>query len=314
MAVRRLCGMRLVSAILASTMLWVGCSSGDPSGTSKDRDPAATEGTSSQSPSPVEAAYENPTIGMDVVYQIPQMHKARVDRDITYAKDLKMDVYHPRAWNGRDALPAVMIGGPPDLSAGKDSGQKVGWSQLVAASGFAAVAFDHRSDARLATPEKPARDVAAAIDFVRSQGQRLGIDGDRICTLGFSVGTAPWHLWGALREKQPYIKCNAVYYGPTDFRGFSGAPDLEIYSALSYLETWGDDFPPIFIAKAGGDTDDINGAIDRFVTAAETEEVDLQLEVYPDGPHGFDITEADTTSVEIMKATLRFFDEHLDRS
>ena len=70
-----------------------------------------------------------------------------------------LDVYRPR--RARGALPAVLLGGPPGPAS--TSGQKVGWAQLIAASGMAAVTFDIRSSGGLQTPEQPAGDVQAAV-------------------------------------------------------------------------------------------------------------------------------------------------------
>src|SRR5437899_7372942 len=57
--------------------------------------------------------------------------------------------------------------------------QKIGWAQLIAASGMAAVAFDIRSDGVLQSPSDPSHDVAAALAYVRahvgrSEERRVG--------------------------------------------------------------------------------------------------------------------------------------------
>ena len=139
---------------------------------------------------PAAASYRNPTPGRAVALQIPGMHRAKVRRNVVYRSSprLRLDVYRPRTARGR--LPAVLIGGP------KGSAQKIGWSQLVSASGMAAVPFDFRSDG----------DVAAAIAYVRAHARGLGIDGSRLCTLWFS--SAPGLASG--------LRCNVVYYAPLD--------------------------------------------------------------------------------------------------
>ena len=132
---------------------------------------------------PAADGYRNPTAGKAVVLQIQGMHRAKVKRNVVYQRSprLRMDVYRPRKARGR--LPAVLLGGPP--GSGRTSGQKVGWAQLIAASGLSAVAFDIRSDERLRSPRKPALDVQAAIAYIRLHAKRLGIDPSRLCTLGF---------------------------------------------------------------------------------------------------------------------------------
>lgn len=264
-----------------------------------------------------QASYSNPTAGSALVLQIPGMHEAEVRRDIRYGEgpaERLMDVYYPRASERSDPLPAVLLGGPPEFGAGKDSGQKVGWAQLIAASGMVAIAFDIRSDNILATPQDPSRDVAAAIAYVRDHSADLGIDGDRLCTLGFSFGTAPWHLWATMREPAPHIRCNAVYYGPLDFYS-EPLMDAELakeYSALTYLRRYGADIPPMLIAKAGREENPgINESIDRFVEEAERIGADIRLLTHPEGPHGFDLETDDDQSREIIKATLQFFQDRL---
>jgi dienelactone hydrolase len=117
------------------------------------------------------------------------MHRAKVRRNVVYQRSsrLRLDVYRPRSAHA--ALPAVLLGGS------KGSAQKIGWSQLIAASGMAAVAFDYRS----------AGDVAAAIAYVRAHARGLRLDGGRLCTMWFSKAVA-----------MPSLRCNVVYYAPLD--------------------------------------------------------------------------------------------------
>jgi acetyl esterase/lipase len=257
--------------------------------------------------------YHNPTPGSALVYQVPGMHKALVRRNVAYRKvgavTLRMDVYRPRGTKPGARLPAVLLGGPP--YAGKDTGQKIGWSQLVAASGMAAVAFDIRSDNLLRTPRAASEDVAAAIAFVERRGASFGIDGTRLCTLGFSIGTAPWHLWATLHAPDPAIRCNVDYYGPLDFQTLRLGLDpalVDEFSAITYLRSSGGKIPPMLIAKAGQDDNEgINDSIDRFVAAAQDLHADVTLVTHPTGLHGFDLRNPDATSRSILRQTLQFF-------
>jgi acetyl esterase/lipase len=247
------------------------------------------------------------------------MHEADVRLDIVYTAgadgQLALDVYRPAGTSPAERLPAVLIGGPPAFNAGRESGQKIGWAQLIAASGMAAIAFDISSDDRQATPFAPARDVAAAIQYVRANADALGVDADRLCTLGFSIGTAPWHLWATLRQPKPYVRCNVVYYGPLDFT----SPEFDIrsglideFSALTYLRRYGDRLPPMLVAKAGQDHFvGINESIDRFMREAKRRNADFELLVHENGVHGFDVDDHDARSREIIMRTLEFFAEHL---
>jgi dienelactone hydrolase len=262
---------------------------------------------------PAADAYRNPTAGRAVVLQIPGMHRAKVRRNLVYqrALGLKMDVYRPRKARGR--LPAVLLGGPPGFD--KDTGQKMGWAQLIAASGLAAVAFDIRSDHGLQSPRSPSRDVRSAIGFVRAHAARLGIDGRRLCTLGFSLGTAPWHLWATMRDPKPWLRCNVVYYGPLDFHD----PALPIggglaneFSALTYLRRFPARIPPMLVVKAGRDANaGINESIDRFEAAARELHADVRVVTYPNAPHAFDVGARTPRAKAIVRETLRFLKARL---
>lgn len=257
---------------------------------------------------PGAAAYKNPTPGRALVVQIPGMDRAKVERNVVYRHSprLKMDVYRPRT--ARGALPAVLLGGPPAF--GKDSGQKIGWAQLISASGMAAVTFDIRDDHSQGAPANPSHDVAAAIAYVRGHAARLGIDPSRLCTLGFSVGTAPWHLWATMRDPRPWLRCNVVYYGQLDFED----PDLAQYSALTYLRRDGPRIPPMLVVKAGRDEyEGINDSIDRFVQTAENVHADVRLLTNPTARHAFDIARPTKASRAIVKETLRYLQARLEK-
>jgi acetyl esterase/lipase len=281
------------------------------------RDAAATALVDPQMQAKKPKPYRNPTRGAEVIYQIRDMHRVRVRRNVAYTMAggaaLRMDVYRPRT--GAGPFPTVLLGGPPDFNAGKDSGQKVGWAQLIAASGMAAVAFDIRSDNFQDTPAEPSADVAAAITYVRSHAAELGFDGERLCALGFSIGTAPWHLWATMREPQPYVRCNVVYYGPLDFEGKDWSikkENVAEFSALTYLRAHQRSIPPMLIVKAGRDRfRAINASIDRFIAEAKGLNAPVQLLVHRTGPHGFDTSTRGARTIAIMKATLAFFRRHL---
>ena len=224
-----------------------------------------------------------------------------------------MDVYRPR--RGRGPHAAVLLGGPPAFRAGRTSGQKVGWAQLIAANGMAAVAFDIRSDGFQARPQEPSTDVKAAIEYVRLHALELGIDSERICTLGFSIGTAPWHLWATMRNPQPFLRCNVVYYGPLDFAGDEWSiekANVAEFSAITYLRQHKRGIPPMLVVKAGRDRfPAINTSIDRFVGEANTLGAPVQLVVHARGVHGFDVEQRNARGVAIIKASLTFLRRQL---
>jgi dienelactone hydrolase len=236
---------------------------------------------------PAADAYRNPTPGKALVLQIPGMHRAQVQRNIVYERNprLRMDVYRPHRARGR--LPAVLLGG------GKTSGQKIGWAQLIAASGMAAVAFDLR-------PGEPgSHDVRSAIAYARSHAKRLGIDPTRLCTLGFSAQSVPANLAATTRDAAPWLRCNVVYYGPLD---------------RATLEPLGGQIPPMLVVKAGRDANaGINDSIDRFQAAAVALHADVRVVTYQGAPHAFDVGARTRRAKEIVRETLRFLRARLAR-
>ena len=88
-----------------------------------------------------------------IVYSVPLMNQVRVRKDLTYKRiggaELKMDVYSPASMRRGASRPAVIFihGGriPSNLrTTPKEWGAYISFGQLVAASGFVGVTFNHR--------------------------------------------------------------------------------------------------------------------------------------------------------------------------
>lgn len=244
---------------------------------------------------PVADAYRNPTAGRAIVLQLAGMDRAKVKRNVVFQRSskLRMDVY--RAQSARGRLPAVLLGGP----AKRRSAQTVGWAQLIAASGLSAVAFDTRSDS---SPRNAAQDVRSAIAYVRLHSKRLGIDPNRLCTLGFS---APWHLWATMRDPQPWLRCNVAYYEPLDLRSAALGDE---FSALADLRRVGGTIPPMLVVEAGSDD-----SIERFGAGATELHADVRVVTYPEARPGFDVGKRTVRARAIVKETLRFLKARLAR-
>jgi acetyl esterase/lipase len=243
-------------------------------------------------PAALAGDYRNPTPGRDVALQLPGMHLAKVRRNLVYKPGLRLDVYRPRRATGR--LPAVLfVHGRTGLASPKDRGQFVGWGQLAAASGLVGVTFNHLDD--------PA-DVAKAIRYVRANGARLGIDGTRLCVVGYSAGVQP-AMMTALKETQGRLRCAVAYYGSLD-------AELAQLSPREYLRA---DSLPVLVAKAGADVAWVNESIDAFVARASTLAAPVELVVHETGPHVFDVAKPDARTRAIMRQTLAFLRLHLRR-
>ncbi len=235
--------------------------------------------------------YVNPTPGKDVALQIPGMHRAQAQRNLVYAAGRRLDVYRPAGAGGR-RLPAVLFihgSGGPDV---KDAGVYVGWGQLAAASGLAGVVVGN---------DGFQTDVEAAIRYVRRHGQKLGIDGSRLCVAGYSAGVLPSML--VALKGQAKLRCAVAYYGPLDAY-------YEQSSPTTYLEKTS---LPVLVAKAGRDVAAINSSIDRFVAKGRRVGARVELLVHPTGHHGFDAHEPVPRTRAILRRTLAFLRTQLLR-
>jgi len=256
-----------------------------------------------------------------VVYQLPGMDSVRVTRDLVYQKvdgvDSKADLYLPGE-GARFPVVVFVHGGFPegiDIS-GKDSGQYKSWGRLVAASGMAAVAFNHRlrmSQEGAVHLEEAASDLRAVIAWIRSRAADLNLDSQRLAVFAVSAG-------GPLLTvslKEPGVRCLVDYYGFLDVHGlrwFMKAVPEERASTWSLTDALGHEnaMPPLLIARAGHDqVPQMKDSIDRFVARALATDAPITLVNHATGQHAFDIQNDDARSREIIELTLRFLRSHL---
>jgi len=259
-------------------------------------------------------------VRMRIVLSVAGMDAVTSRRDLVYktaeGEPLKMDVYAP-AGPAR-ARPAVLLvhGGPIPKLGAKNMGVFQSYGELLAASGFVAVAFDHRflAPSRLADAGS---DVADLIAHVRTNAVSLGIDPERIAIWAFSGG-GPF-LAAPLRERPGWLRAVLAFYAVLDLQQPPpGASDSgvgpEMRERFSAIRGLGDDArkaPPLLVARAGLDHPWLNGGIDRFVQEALARGATLDLLNHPDGRHGFDILDDDARTKEILRRALEFLKERL---
>lgn len=270
-----------------------------------------------------------------LVYAIPDMEQVPVQKNITYKTadgvELQMDVYHPIDLQKGSLRPAVIFvhgDAPPEfLKDAKDWGVFVSYGQLVAASGFIAITFNHRSTEEFTKVYEVASDINDLINHVRNNGEALHLDKDAIGIWAFSAG-GPFGLRAAMSEAPGFVRCIVSYYGFTDLKAHydafmepSGIPqqsspilsneDLEEFSATHHLKARAKEIAPIFIARAGLDYLALNQSVDQFVREALAHNISIDLMNHPEGLHAFDILNDDARSREIIRATLEFIKAHL---
>jgi acetyl esterase/lipase len=256
-----------------------------------------------------------------IVYSVPGMRRVRVRRDLTYKRvagtELKMDVYSPPGARGARRPAVIFIHGgriPPNLrTTPKDWGAYVSFGQLVAASGFVGVTFNHRFHTWDSLPDSQA-DLSDLIAYVRGHADSLGVDRERIVLWSVSAGGI--FLSRPLKERPPYLRCVVAYYSELDLQGQrASAPasvtdeTLREFSPLRHLGGGGG-FPPFFVARAGLDDAGLNAGIDRFVQAALSKNLTIEVLNHATGHHGFDVEDDNERSREIIRRTVEFIRAH----
>jgi acetyl esterase/lipase len=258
-------------------------------------------------------------VRMRVVLSVPGMDAVSTRRDLVYktaeGQPLHMDVYSPPG--PPRPRPAVILvhGGPIPRIGAKNMGVFVSYGELLAASGFVAVAFDYRflAPGRLADA---GGDVADLVAYVRTNAASLGVDPERLALWAFSGG-GPF-LAAPLRERPAWLRAVVSYYAVLDLQqpppgADSGISD-ELRRTFSAIHSLGEDArsaPPILVARAGLDNPWLNAGVDRFVQAAVAHGASLDLLNHPEGRHGFDILDDDARSKQIIRHTLEFLRDRL---
>jgi acetyl esterase/lipase len=258
-----------------------------------------------------------------IVYSVPLMDRVKVRKNLTYKRvggaELKMDVYSPVSARRNGRRPAVIFihGGriPPNLrTTPKEWGAYVSFGQLVAASGFVGVTFNHRFYAWESLGDSQS-DLMDLIAYIREHAGELGVDRDRIVLWAVSAGGI--FLSQPLRDRPSYIRCLVGYYAELDLQNErqSAPPSvtdemLRQFSPVYHLSQGSAGVPPIFIARAGLDDTSLNAGVDRFIQVALSRNVTLDLANHPTGHHGFDFEDENDRSREIIKRTIEFIKLH----
>ena len=261
---------------------------------------------------------------MPVVYRVAGMDKVKIKSDLKYTDvnnpNLLMDVYSlPNLAKG-EKRPAVIFihGGAGAETTPKDWGVYTSWGKLVGASGLVGVIFTHRLTVQKTSLEDGANDLAAAINYVRTNADSLNIDKDRICLAAYSAAGAL--LAPAIRDKPEYIRCLVNFYAFMDiqqsgnlFTANESKENLQKFSPINYLAKDSDKIAPIFIARAGLDQiPTMDDSIDRFIREALAKNVALTVANHPNGVHGFDNQTDDERSREIIQSAIAFMKSHLN--
>jgi len=211
--------------------------------------------------------------------------------DVVHETDLGTEmpvrVYRPRA-AGTAPLPVVLLlnASRPDLM---DHPQQVGWSRLIAGSDLGLAVVTH--EGRMANGLLDGEEV---LTWIRDHGPSHGLQGDNVCVWSCS-GNVQMGLPLALQHVGRGVTCAVAYYGapPTIPKLSRGLP--------------------LFVARAGRDSANLNRRIAALAVAAVEADAPLEFHHYGMGAHGFDLLDDTDESARIIHATLAFMKAHLHR-
>jgi acetyl esterase/lipase len=267
-------------------------------------------------------AADMPDLSKRIVYSVDGMSRVAVTRDLVYKREgdtkLLMNVYSPRNIARNANLPAVLFvhGGPipVDMMPPKEWGAYQSYGELVAASGFVGITFNHRLQSQN-DYSRSQSDVAAANEYVRSHAKELHVDANRIALWIYSGGGT--NLSWVLRDRPAGLRCALAFYSLLDLRPFlppnadaNLTAVVERLSAAAQIKEYGAGLP-IFIARAGLDAPPLNQGIDRFVSDALAANLDIEIMNHSHGHHSFDVLDDDDRSREIIARAIAFLQTHL---
>lgn len=234
-----------------------------------------------------------PVTQRPIVYQVPAMQKVQVKENIVFATmndtALALDIYYPPGFDKKKPLPVVVFNngvGSMDLPRWRVYRD---WAKLMAANGVIAVNHQARPNRRTVL-----QDCAAVLDYLRQHARAWGIDPERMGIWTCS-GNSPVGMALALKPGRPYIRALAVYYGGPDSLG-KMRQDV-----------------PTLVVRAGLDAQFLNMGIENFVQAALVQDARIELVNYLNGIHAFDLYDASGESKAIIRRTVDFLKQHLEK-
>ncbi|HEY6140826.1 MAG TPA: dienelactone hydrolase family protein [Thermoanaerobaculia bacterium] len=195
--------------------------------------------------------------------------------------DVLADVYLPAT----TPAPTVFLihGGPiPAGAQMKNIALFRDYGHLLAGEGFTAVTFNHRYHVANDFAQSTA-DVSAVIDRFRGDANDVVLwvfsGGGPLLALGFD---------------KPYVRALVDYYAVLDGEPIARVSEVRV---------------PMLIARAGRDMPLVNEPLARFLDAALSHGVNLELLNHAQGEHAFDIVTDDKRTRQIIDRTLAFLRE-----
>jgi hypothetical protein len=211
-----------------------------------------------------------------------------------YDDGLDVDVFYPPGMDFEKDYPVLTLLGLSDIANRRESGkpyrythQALGWGQWAAENGFVVLIPETGSD--------PKTNQKTLIQWARTEGRPLGIDGNRVGY--FSSSDACDAVLKNLRPETRGIPAPSAlfavfYYG--NLVAFSGQ-DTNV---------------PYFVVAV---EDDAWADIDRiaaFVDKMRDRGAEVVYEIHESGSHGFELIPDNGRTMEILDATMKFMIAH----
>ncbi len=261
----------------------------------------------------------------EVVYEVEGMDEVSV-QNVEYrtvdGTPFTMDVYYPPGMESISPAPVViLVNGARDSRVQpfvgvqpKDFDTSVSWARLIAASGLISVLYES---------EQP-DDLIELVAYILENAESLKIDPNRIGTMANSSnGTAA--ISYIMQPERTYIRAAVFYYcdmitpdgqynnSLNDFyENFPRQGDRGFYltTELEPIEKLRRDLPVLVVRTSRHNGE--NPTIDHFVAEALERDAALTLINYNRGRHGFDYSQDNERSREIIEFTLEFLASNLD--
>lgn len=263
----------------------------------------------------------------EVLFKLPDMDQVKIQRDIVYSavqgNELHLDLYLPPDPAADQMLPlVVLVHGEAQVPNLKDSGEYQSLGRIIAASGMAAAAFNHRVMLQGAGINDVIADIERLIAFLSGHAAGYGLDKNRIAIWCLSAGV-PFGLYAGMHNSPEPVKCMVAYYGFGDFTSliqlFQGAISAEgleqqaqEYAPLKLIREKADQISPLLVARAGMDQIPmLLDSLDGFISAALQNNVPIDVYNHATGVHAFDLLNDHPRTYEIIEKTLAFLKKHL---
>jgi hypothetical protein len=121
-----------------------------------------------------------------------------------------------------------------------------------------------------------------------------------------------------LRERRAFVRCLVAFYALLDVQQYAPPGDgaaLKYLKAFSAIEALPEDawtLMPMLVVRAGRDEiATLNDALDRFVTRTLAANAPITVMNHPTGGHGFDNTNDEERSRQIIRSAIEFMRTHL---